>query len=30
VVISVTAGRDPRRSTAIRDAIVAGIEAGSL
>jgi uroporphyrin-III C-methyltransferase/precorrin-2 dehydrogenase/sirohydrochlorin ferrochelatase len=30
VVVSVTAGRDPRRSTAIRDAIVAAIEAGTL
>lgn len=30
VIVSVTSGRDPRRSVALRDAIVAGIEAGSL
>jgi uroporphyrin-III C-methyltransferase/precorrin-2 dehydrogenase/sirohydrochlorin ferrochelatase len=30
VVVSVTAGRDPRRSVAVRDAVVAGLETGSL
>jgi uroporphyrin-III C-methyltransferase/precorrin-2 dehydrogenase/sirohydrochlorin ferrochelatase len=30
VVVSVTSGRDPRASVALRDAIVAGVEAGSL
>lgn len=30
VIVSVTSGRDPRRSVAIRDAIVAGIESGAL
>jgi uroporphyrin-III C-methyltransferase/precorrin-2 dehydrogenase/sirohydrochlorin ferrochelatase len=30
VLVSVTSGRDPRASVALRDAIVAGLEAGSL
>lgn len=30
IVVSVTSGRDPRGSVALRDAIVAGLEAGSL
>ncbi|MCW2544824.1 MAG: uroporphyrin-III C-methyltransferase [Frankiales bacterium] len=30
VVVSVTSGRDPRRSVGLRDAIVAGLESGSL
>jgi uroporphyrin-III C-methyltransferase/precorrin-2 dehydrogenase/sirohydrochlorin ferrochelatase len=30
VVVSVTSGRDPRRSAGLRDAIVAGLESGSL
>lgn len=30
VVVSVTSGRDPRRSTGIRDAVVAGLQTGDL
>lgn len=30
VVVSVTSGRDPRRSVAIRDAIVAALDSGTL
>ena len=30
VVVSVTSGRDPRRSVAIRDAVVAALDSGTL